>query len=102
VDLAGKGKFTLLTGIRGKAWRGAAKQVGKELGLPIEVVSIGSGQDWEDPYWDWSLRRGVEETGAVLVRPDLFVAWRAKESPGGENECGKKLLHVMKSILGLQ
>lgn len=101
LDLAGKGKFTLFTGIGGTSWRKAALEVGKSLGFEIETISIGSGQDWEDTYWDWSQRRGVEDNGVVLVRPDLFCAWRANSRLASEYECSEKLLTVMKSILGL-
>ena len=40
---------------------------------------------------------GVEESGCVLVRPDLFVAWRAKRMCEDPEE---KFLKVMRSILG--
>ncbi|CZR64451.1 uncharacterized protein PAC_14349 [Phialocephala subalpina] len=53
VDLAGKGRFTLLTGIRGETWKLAAVIVGKELNIEIRAYSIGVGQDWVDVYSDW-------------------------------------------------
>ena len=39
----------------------------------------------------------MEEDGCVLVRPDLFVAWRAERSG---DEVGR-LLEVMRGILGV-
>lgn len=71
-DLAGKGDFCLFTGPGGQNWKQAAQAVGKKLGLSIRSVSIGAGQDWIDLYLDWELKRGIEEDGALLVRPDLF------------------------------
>lgn len=68
-DLAGKGDFCLFTGIGGQDWRLAAASVGEQLGLPIKSVSIGLNQDWHDVYMDWALRRGIEDDGALLVRP---------------------------------
>lgn len=100
VDLVGKGKFTLLTGIGGEAWKEAAAKVGKDMNLEIASYSIGFGQDWVDVYSSWAKLRGVEESGAVLVRPDRFVAWRCQDSLSGVAECSESLLRVVKSVLG--
>lgn len=100
IDLAGHGRFVLLTGIGGGSWKGAATKVAAEYGVPLEVHSIGFRQDWEDYYFEWSRLRGVDESGAVLVRPDRFVAWRAQEVLGSEEECAAKLGEVFKAILG--
>ena len=100
-DLCGKGKFTILTGIGGKnTWSSAAASVSSSLHLDIAVYSIGWGQDYEDILFDWFERRGVEEKGAVLVRPDRTVAWRSMTALA-EKECCDKLGKVMRRILGL-
>lgn len=99
-DLAGKGGFSLFTGIGGEKWKQAATNVGTEMRIPINAVSIGAGQDWEDVYWGWAAKRGVEEDGMVLVRPDLFVAYRAQGCFDTLEECSEKLKGVMMSILG--
>jgi hypothetical protein len=96
LDVAGKGRFTLFTGIGGDGWKDAAAAVQKELGVAIKVAGIGRGLEWEDTYFDWADKCGVEEDGCVLVRPDLFVAWRAQES-GDE---AARLLKVMRGVLG--
>ncbi|KAL1980673.1 hypothetical protein VTN96DRAFT_3653 [Rasamsonia emersonii] len=100
IDLAGHGAFTLFTGIGGEHWKRAAERVSAQLGVPVNVHSIGFRQDWEDVYFDWERLRGVEESGAVLVRPDRFVAWRAQKTLGNEEECQAKLSQVMQAILG--
>ena len=41
----------------------------------------GTGREVTDLYYDWSRRREVEESGALLVRPDKHVAWRARTLP---------------------
>jgi 2,4-dichlorophenol 6-monooxygenase len=82
LDLCGQGRFTLLTGIGGEGWRQAASAVTAELGVSVTVVSIGPDCDYEDPFGDWARARGVEDDGAVLVRPDQFVAWRAEGRTG--------------------
>ena len=86
LDLAGRGRFTLLTGIGGGRWRDAAADVARELSLPIDVVSIGPGQDVEDPWFDWAELRGIEEDGCLLVRPDLHIALRVQNADGDIRE----------------
>ena len=76
-DLAGKGRFALLTGITGSPWSEAAQKVGAELGLDIAAYVIGPGREYTDLYDDWARLREVEEDGCVLVRPDAHVAWRS-------------------------
>ncbi|KAB5582861.1 FAD binding domain-containing protein [Coniochaeta sp. 2T2.1] len=96
IDLAGKGKFCLLTGPGGDKWKKAAAEVGKKVGVEITSYSIGWKEDYEDVYFDWVKRREVEEDGCVLVRPDRFVAWRSKSII---DEPEKKLETVMRSVL---
>lgn len=102
IDLVGHGAFTLLTGIGGDSWKQSAGKVAKLLQIPLKAHSIGFRQDWEDAYFDWETVRGVEESGAVLVRPDRFVAWRAPHVLDSVEQCEAKLLDVMKSVLGRQ
>jgi hypothetical protein len=93
IDIAGHGVFTLLSGIGGGPWKKAAEMVAETLKVPIQVHSIGFRQDWEDVYFEWESLRGVEESGAVLVRPDRFVAWRAPEVLQDTGACASKLGH---------
>lgn len=77
--------FTLLTGTTGHAWIDAAQDVGSRLSFPLKGVEIGFRQEIQDPTGSWSRLRGISENGAVLVRPDRFVAWRwdaSVEQPG--------------------
>ena len=66
----GKG-FILLTGAAGRAWRQAAQH------LDIRAFSIGDGE-LTDPEAQWAKAYGLDETGAVLVRPDGYVGWRSR------------------------
>lgn len=98
LDLAGKGRFTLLTGIGGECWRAAAAVVEAAYGLPVDVVSIGpAGCDAQDIYADWYRQSEVDEDGCVLVRPDMYVAWRVKQAVAGASEV---LVGVFGQLLG--
>lgn len=77
LDLVGHGRFTLLVGIRGKAWIDAARTVSEALGVEVVPVSIGLRQPYDDVLGEWTRRREVTDSGCILVRPDRFVAWRS-------------------------
>jgi hypothetical protein len=97
IDVAGHGVFCLLTGIGGEQWKEAAKSVSTELGIDIRAYGIGWGQEYEDVYRDWEKKREIEEDGAILVRPDRYICWRAMQMDG---DCTKKLSDVMRKLLG--
>jgi 2,4-dichlorophenol 6-monooxygenase len=78
LDLAGHGRFSVLTGIGGKGWVDAARALSDELGLKIDAHLIGPRQTWQDLTGDWSRLREVRDSGIVLVRPDHHVCWRAQ------------------------
>ncbi|KAK0651123.1 FAD binding domain protein [Cercophora newfieldiana] len=101
IDLAGHGAFALLTGHGGGAWIEAAEKVGAALGVSIKATAIGFGLEWQDLYDTWADARGVEDSGAVLVRPDRVVVWRATQALPGD-ECAARLQEVMRSILGIK
>jgi 2,4-dichlorophenol 6-monooxygenase len=78
-DLAGKGRFTLLTGIGGEPWLDAAREVASASGVEIAAFAIGPGRDVRDVYGDWAGLSEIAEAGCVLVRPDLHVGWRSHD-----------------------
>ena len=96
LDIVGHGRFTVITGIGGDAWVKAAKVVAAS-GLPIAAVTVGPGCEYEDPFGDWARASEVDDNGAILVRPDHVVAWRAK---AGVNNAGAELAGALKRILG--
>lgn len=97
MDLAPYDAFTLITGVAGEAWEAAAQKVGAELGMPLRTVVIGPGREVTDLYYDWAKLREVEESGAILVRPDKHVAWRAMTLP---DDPAAALRDAASSILG--
>jgi 2,4-dichlorophenol 6-monooxygenase len=61
-----------VTGLAGRAWIDAVKA----LDLPfLRIVVIGE-MNARDLYCEWQRIREIEEAGALLVRPDGYVAWR--------------------------
>lgn len=98
LDLVGKGRFTLLTGIGGEAWKEAAAEVSARTGVEIACFVIGPGREALDLYDDWARLREVGESGCVLVRPDAHVGWRQAES----YDCTTELAKAMNVILGLK
>jgi putative polyketide hydroxylase len=72
-------KFVLLVAPGGQAWADAAERAAKEAGVPLVSYVVGEGGDLTSTDWDWAETYGVSNTGAVLVRPDAFVAWRSPE-----------------------
>jgi 2,4-dichlorophenol 6-monooxygenase len=77
LDLGGRGRFTVVTGIGGEAWVRAAQVVGERLGVEVAAVVIGPGREHDDLYGDWARVRGTEDGGVLLVRPDQYVAYRS-------------------------
>ncbi|ENV16189.1 FAD-dependent oxidoreductase [Acinetobacter guillouiae] len=96
LDLCGKGTFTLLTGLSGQAWLEAVKKAEQELGIEIKVCQIGLGE-YDDSFGDYARISGIDESGALLVRPDMMIAWRAHNA---SNQYVNKLTQSLKEILG--
>jgi putative polyketide hydroxylase len=78
IDLFG-GAFTLLAGPDGAGWAAAA-EAAASLGVELDFHRVG-GAELRDPEARWQDAYGVTRTGATLVRPDGFVAWRAGGLP---------------------
>lgn len=81
LDACSYDRFTLLLDAAGAEWVDAARKIGRELGVDIEPVIVSLGHDVNDAYGDWARRRDVDDTGALLVRPDRIVAWRSTAMP---------------------
>jgi 2,4-dichlorophenol 6-monooxygenase len=80
VNLVTPGRFVLIAGEDGGAWCDAAERVSAELGVPIDGVTIGHARGHLlDPRLTWSRLREHGPSGAILVRPDRFVAWRSMD-----------------------
>ncbi|GAA1000611.1 FAD-dependent monooxygenase [Acrocarpospora macrocephala] len=83
-DLVGvPGGFVLLTGPSGASlWESAASRATAKFGVPVSTLVIGEGAAYIDPDGAWARLREVADDGAILVRPDNHVAWRAHDCAG--------------------
>jgi putative polyketide hydroxylase len=61
-----------------------------DLDLSLDLHCIGG--NLEDPEGRFAKTYGITDEGAVLVRPDGFVAWRAEASEGDLHEAVDKIL----------
>jgi hypothetical protein len=71
------GRCVLLTGQDGFPWYEAASVVEASLGIRIAAYRIGSDGDLFDRENGVLARLGIGTDGAMVIRPDGFVAWRA-------------------------
>lgn len=72
LDVTGKGQMTLLTGLAGVAWTEAVDA----LELPFLRTVVVGAPGSTDPYGYWNQIREIPDAGALLVRPDGYIAWR--------------------------
>ena len=68
-------RFLLLAGPDGDAW---LDSLGKLNGVPIEGHGLSHSSVSELEHW--LELAGIDADGALLVRPDQHVAWRARSA----------------------
>jgi 2-polyprenyl-6-methoxyphenol hydroxylase-like FAD-dependent oxidoreductase len=95
IDLIGD-RFVLLAGRRGRPWVEAAERCGGAMGSGLAAFAVGGGE-LEDPGGRWPHAYGIGEDGAVLIRPDGYVAWRC---PAVTGEPLAALSAAINSLLG--
>ncbi len=93
LDLFG-GTFVLLAGPDGNAWKGSASEAATQLGLSLDIYQIGSGAV-TDPSGAFADAYGIARSGAVIVRPDGFVGWRAQSAEGASPEIVRDALAAL-------
>jgi len=95
-DLVAPGRFLLIAGEDGEAWCEAARELA-DAGAPLDAVRIGHVDgDLFDPRCMWVRDRQIEGDGAILVRPDRFVAWR---NPSSSDAPAEELAGALSQIL---
>ena len=91
------GNHVLLVGPGGDGWLRAASDVRSTRAvLPLDLYRVG--RDFHDPEDRFCSSFGLSDTGATLVRPDGFVAWRSDRLPP---DPGLMLRRALESSLGI-
>lgn len=75
LDLMGR-DLVLLCGAEASGWARAAMAIAWRAGVPLAVHRVGA--DLLDAGRRWQAAFGVGDSGAVLLRPDGFIAWRSQ------------------------
>jgi 2-polyprenyl-6-methoxyphenol hydroxylase-like FAD-dependent oxidoreductase len=84
LDLFGR-HFVMAAGPGGETWCSAAVAASDRLGLPLDVHLVG-GPELADPAGRFPEAYGISRSGAVIVRPDGVVAWRAADAGGASED----------------
>jgi putative polyketide hydroxylase len=88
--------FVLLAGAAGDAWCDATRAAGRRCGVTVDAYRVGPGGDVLDPTGAFTDTYGLSPAGAVLVRPDGFVAWR---SPTMDANAGEIMPRALSAVL---
>jgi 2-polyprenyl-6-methoxyphenol hydroxylase-like FAD-dependent oxidoreductase len=86
--------FVLVAGPAGEDWCRAASGAAARLGVQLDVYRIGG--DVSDSSGRFSEIYGTGDAGAVLVRPDGFIGWRAA---GGADDAEDVLSRALSRLL---
>jgi putative polyketide hydroxylase len=97
LDLA-RGGFALVVAAPDAGWAEAAERLREQDGLDVRFFVVGGEHGLMDKDGGFVAAFGLEPGGAVLLRPDGFVAWRAERA---EQEPGIALLAELSALLGL-
>jgi 2-polyprenyl-6-methoxyphenol hydroxylase-like FAD-dependent oxidoreductase len=89
--------FVVLTGARGGAWLDAAERLADSSHPPLVAHMIGGDGALVESDGSWADVYGVADDGAVLVRPDGHVAWRAAS---GVDAPAEALRAALEGVLG--
>ncbi len=82
LDLIGR-DFVLFAGPDGSSWIAATRDLAERARLPITALRIN--EDVVAGAETLMAKTGIDPSGAVLVRPDGFIAWRARSTPTGDS-----------------
>ncbi len=91
IDLTGR--WLLLAGPEGAPWLEAARIAAGAL--PMDAWRVGA--ELMDPTGGFGSAMGISTDGALLVRPDGFVAWRAEHALP---DPGLELQQALERVLG--
>jgi 2-polyprenyl-6-methoxyphenol hydroxylase-like FAD-dependent oxidoreductase len=94
LDLFGR-RFVLLAGRTAQSWAEAVRTTAARFAVDVDIHLIGTAglTDWDGSLLD---RYGLSPDGAVLVRPDGFVGWRAI---GVDRAATEVVTHALRTLL---
>ncbi|TVY89291.1 2,4-dichlorophenol 6-monooxygenase [Lachnellula willkommii] len=96
-DLVGKqGAMVLITDKHGSNWISAVSKIMERHSLTINTARIGQNSQYIDRDDNWAKFKDIRDGGAILVRPDNFVAWR---SLGPSEREGQELVEAVDKLL---
>ena len=81
VDLCA-GKWVLLYGSSGQVWQQVVRRTAAAAALGVECYGMAPAGDLQDVHDGWAAAYRLDTDGAVLIRPDGFVAWRRRTATG--------------------
>jgi putative polyketide hydroxylase len=85
-----------MAGAQGGAWTRATQGIAVSW-PPLIAHVIGKDTEVSDPDGTWHSAYGIDPDGAVLVRPDGYVAWRSRN---GVKNPEAALREVLDRVLG--
>jgi 2-polyprenyl-6-methoxyphenol hydroxylase-like FAD-dependent oxidoreductase len=89
LDLFAYDRFTLVTGPAGQRWI-------ETVHGPMAIDCIVIGRDVVDESGHWMKLLGIDDGGALLVRPDQHIAWRSRHAVA---DTSAALSHALATIL---
>jgi len=95
LDLFGR-SFVLLAGAEGGAWCNVAPAAAQPLRLALDCHCVGA-PSLRDPEGRFPEAYGLSPSGAALVRPDGFIAWRAQAMDQAPNRALAEALPALLS-----
>ena len=99
LDVTGKGMFTLLTGLSGEAWVARGAEPGPAVPAHGRRRRPRAARTCTG---HWVAVREVDEAGALLVRPDGYVAWRVSEPVYDAATAEARLREALATLLATQ
>lgn len=92
-------EYVMLIGASGQAWQLAANELLKKISFPLKIYRVAKDGDLIDQENSWHNIYEITESGAVLVRPDGHIAWRAKTTLENPEKIVKETLRLLLSPL---
>ncbi|WP_397473902.1 FAD-dependent monooxygenase [Pusillimonas sp.] len=96
LDLVAK-RHALVAGPEGQKWASTTEDAAARLKLPLDVHILDGQGAVTDRQAAFASRYGVSASGAVLIRPDGFIAWKAEADGGADAE---HVLAMLSKALG--